>query len=184
MNKYTDKVDSGDHAALKAAAAPGSGKRVNFLSDAWENIAKTHILGVILSFASLCVMFGTFTYGSRHDGLAIAEHLESILLLMITQGWDVGAIVTDNAGNYARARRILALRWPKIVFLFCYAHQINLLVKDVIATSWKIMVSQAHAIVSTLNKSTAKWLPRLRDVMKATYGNTVTLALVQMADTR
>jgi hypothetical protein len=103
---------------------------------------------------------------------------------MIAQGWDVGAIVTDNAGNCARARRILALRWPKIVFLFCYAHQINLLVKDVIATSWKITVSQAHAIVSTLNKSTAKWLPRLRDVMKATYGNTVTLALVQMADTR
>jgi len=76
------------------------------------------------------------------------------------------------------------LRWPKIVFLFCYAHQINLLVKDVIATSWKITISEAHAIVSTLNKSTAKWLPRLRDIMKATYGNTVTLALVQMADTR
>jgi hypothetical protein len=75
----------------------------------------------------------------------------------------------------------LALRWPKIVFMFCYAHQINLLVKDVITTSWQIMVSQAHAIILTLNKSTAKWLPRLRDVMKAMYG--YTLALVQMADT-
>jgi len=182
LNKYANKVDSGDHAALKVAAPPGSGKRVNFLSDAWENIAKTHILGVILSLAGLCVTFGTFTYGSRHDGLAIAEHLESILLLMIAQGWDVGAIVTDNAGNCARARRILALRWPKIVFLFCYAHQINLLVKDVIATRWQITVFQAHAIVSTLNKLTAKWLPRLRNVMKATYGCTVTLALVQMAE--
>jgi hypothetical protein len=101
LNKYTDKVDSGDHAVLKATAPLGSGKRVNFLSDAWENIAKTHILGVILSFASLCVTFGTFTCGSRHDGLAIAEHLESILLLMIAQGWDVGAIVTNNAGNCA-----------------------------------------------------------------------------------
>ncbi len=182
LNKYADKVDSGDHAALKAATPPGSGKRVNFLSNAWENIAKTHILGVILSLAGLCVTFGTFTYGSRHDGLAIAEHLESILLLMIAQGWDVGAIVTDNAGNCARARRILALRWPKIVFLFCYAHQINLLVKDIIATRWQITVFQAHAIVSTLNKLTAKWLPRLRDVMKVTYGCTVTLALVQMAE--
>jgi hypothetical protein len=182
LNKYADKVDSGDHAALKAAAPPGSRKRVNFLSNAWENIAKTHILGVILSLAGLCVTFGTFTYGSRHDGLAIAEHLESILLSMITQGWDVGAVVTDNVDNCAQARRILALRWPKIVFLFCYAHQINLLVKDVIATSWQIMVSQAHAIVSTLNKSIVKWLPRLRNVMKATYG--YTLVFVQMADTR
>jgi hypothetical protein len=56
------------------------------------------------------------------------------------------------------------------------------LVKDVIATSWQITVSQAHAIVSTLNKLTVKWLPRLRDVMKVTYE--YTLALVQMADTR
>jgi len=131
----------------------GSRKRVNFLSEAWENIAKMHILGVILSLAGLCVTFGTFTCGSRHDGLAITEHLESILLSMIAQGWDVGIVFTANAGNCARAQRILAFRWPKIVFLFCYAHQINMLVKDVIATSWQITVSQAHAIVSTLNKS-------------------------------
>ncbi|CAM6074430.1 unnamed protein product [Sphagnum tenellum] len=90
-----------------------------------------HILGVVLSLVGLCVTFGTFTCGSRHDGLAIAEHLEGILLSMIAQGWDVGAIVTANAGNGARARRILALRWPKIVFMLCYAHQINMLVKDV-----------------------------------------------------
>jgi hypothetical protein len=87
LNKYIDKVDSGDHATLKAAAPPGSRKRVNFLSDAWENIAKMHILGVILSLAGLCITFDTFTCGSRHDGLAIAEHLESILLSMIAQGW-------------------------------------------------------------------------------------------------
>ncbi len=96
-------MDSGDHAALKAATPPGSGKRINFLFDTWENIAKTHILGVILSLAGLCVTFSTFTCGSRHDGLAIAEHLESILLSMITQGWDVGAVVTDNTDNCARA---------------------------------------------------------------------------------
>jgi hypothetical protein len=47
---------------------------------------------------------------------------------------------------------------------------------------WQITISQAHAIVSTLYKSTAKWLPCLHDVMKATYG--YTLARVQMADTR
>ncbi len=101
MNKYADKVDSGDHATLKAVPPLGSGKRINFLSDALENIAKMHILGVILSSASLCITFDTFTCGSRHDGLAIAEHLESILLSMITQGWDVGVVITNNANNCA-----------------------------------------------------------------------------------
>jgi hypothetical protein len=60
---------------------------------------------------------------------------------MIAQGWDVGVVVIDNVGNCARTRRILALRWPKIVFLFYYAHQINLLVKNVITTSWRITIS-------------------------------------------
>jgi hypothetical protein len=56
------------------------------------------------------------------------------------------------------------------------------LVKDIIATSWQITVSWVHTIVSTLNKSIAKWLPRLRDVMKVTY--MYTWALVQMANMR
>jgi hypothetical protein len=34
LNKYTDKVDSSDHAVLKATRPPGSGKRINFMSDA------------------------------------------------------------------------------------------------------------------------------------------------------
>ena len=101
---------------------------------------------------------------------------------MIAAGWEVGAIITDNAENCARARRILALRWPKIVFLFCYAHQINLLVKDAVQSSWQITVGKAHDIVTTMNKSTAKWLPRLRDCMMRLYGTT--LALIRMAATR
>ncbi len=34
LNKYAHKVDLGDRVALKVATPPGSGKRVNFLSDA------------------------------------------------------------------------------------------------------------------------------------------------------
>jgi hypothetical protein len=64
LNKYVDKVESGDHAALKAMTPPGLGKRINFLFDTWENIAKTHILGVILLLVGICVTFDTFTCGS------------------------------------------------------------------------------------------------------------------------
>ncbi|ETV90670.1 hypothetical protein H310_14564 [Aphanomyces invadans] len=60
--------------------------------------------------------------------------------------------------------------WPKIIFHFCYAHQINLLVKGTIASTWQITVAQAHDVVSMLNQSTAKWLPRQRDSMKTVYG--------------
>lgn len=33
-------------------------------------------------------------------------------------------IVTDASGECHKARRILALKYPEIVFLDCYAHQV------------------------------------------------------------
>ena len=182
LDNYAEAADTTSQDALKRQQTKQSGKRVNFLSDGWENISKDHILGVILSLAGTCITFGTFACGSRHDGLAIAEQLENVLLAMIACGWNVGAIITDNAGNCARGRRILALRWPKLIFLFCYAHQINLLVKDVVASSWQESVAKTHEAVKTLIKSSAKWLPRLRDVMMEMYG--LTLGIIQMAATR
>eukprot|EP00842_Homolaphlyctis_polyrhiza_P002059 jgi/Hompol1/2854/HPOL_006195-RA len=157
--------------------------RVNILSDGWENTSKDHLLGVVLSLAGATMTYGTFACGSRQDGQAIAEQLENILLDVISSGWVVGAIITDNAGNCARARRILALRWPNLIFLFCFAHQINLLVKDVLnCEDFTDCLKKAHNVVTVFNKSTAKWLPRLREVCMHLYGHS--LALIQMAPTR
>ncbi|RHY28643.1 hypothetical protein DYB32_005806 [Aphanomyces invadans] len=158
--QYADFAGAVCAREMKAACPAGSYKCVNFLSDAWENTAKTHILVVQLALGGLSLTFGAFRCGNRHD-----VQSESILS-MIEDGWNVGAIITDNAGPRDRARRILAVRWPKIVFHFCYAHQMNLLVKDTIASAWQITVAQAHDVVSMLNQSTAKWLSRLRDSMK------------------
>eukprot|EP00644_Phytophthora_capsici_P017236 jgi/Phyca11/122534/e_gw1.48.316.1 len=59
------------------------------------------------------------------------------------QGWEIGSCVTDDAGQCARARRILALRWPNIIFLRCFAHDINNLVKAVLQTVFKVVTKQA-----------------------------------------
>jgi hypothetical protein len=71
---------------------------------------------------------------------------------------NVGSVVTDHAGNCGRARRILGLRWPKMMkmILSCFAHQINLLVIHVINASFKEIAKQAYDIVACFNKSTAK----------------------------
>ena len=34
------------------------------------------------------------------------------------------AVVTDASGECRKARRILSLKYPEIVFLDCYAHQV------------------------------------------------------------
>ena len=94
LNNYACAADASSRDALTAAAPKGSGMRVNFLSDAWENTAKTHILGVILAVLGFCHTFGAFMCGSRHDGIAIAEHLESILLSMIAAD-----LIVDDCGR-------------------------------------------------------------------------------------
>ncbi|OWY99352.1 hypothetical protein PHMEG_00029653 [Phytophthora megakarya] len=65
---------------------------------------------------------------SRHDGLAIAEQMESVMKGMKEKGWNHGAVVTDNAGQCERARGILALPHPRLPYIPCKAHDTNRLV--------------------------------------------------------
>jgi len=44
------------------------------------------------------------------------------------------------------------------------------LVKDIITSGFKSTFEAALDVVKTLNTSTSKWLPRLRDVMERLYG--------------
>lgn len=180
LDNYSTASIADEEALLRNTQKDGL--RVNVLSDGWQSIAKTHLLGVMLSLQGIISTYGTFACGHRHDAIALAEQVEELIVRMGDQGWNIGAIVTDNAGNCARARRILALRWPKVIFLFCFAHQIQLLVKDVIKTSFQVVANQAYAIVKTFNNSSAKWLPRLRELMSKMYGTQ--LALLLMAETR
>lgn len=96
--------------------------------------------------------------------------------------WEVGAIITDNAGQCGRARRILALRWPQIIFMFCFAHDINNLVKAVLKSTFRDVASQAAAAVNCLNSSSSKWLKRARQLMKNFYGRR--LGLRSLCETR
>ncbi|KAI9895414.1 hypothetical protein PsorP6_019015 [Peronosclerospora sorghi] len=119
-----------------------------------------------------------------HDSsgwLAISQYLEGLLLKLFTEGWTVGGLITDNAGQCARARRILARRWPSIVSLFCFAHQDNLLVKDVLARIFGSVDEQATAMINALSHSTSKWLPYLRACMAKVYG--IQLGVYRIADT-
>ena len=39
----------------------------------------------------------------------------------------VVAVVTDASGECRKARKILALKYPDVIFLDCYAHQVRLI---------------------------------------------------------
>ncbi|KAG2939338.1 hypothetical protein PC110_g2487 [Phytophthora cactorum] len=113
---------------------------------------------------------GLFPTDSSHDGFTLARQLETIMIDAEDNGWNIGAVVTDDAGQCSRARRILALRWPNVVFLKCFAHDVNNLVKSILRSSaFRLVTSQAQKAVKTLNTSSAKWLKRAQEMMIQTY---------------
>lgn len=53
-------------------------------------------------------------------------HLEDAIRIIQTEYFAIlVAIVTDASGECHKARRVLALKYPDIVFLDCYAHQVR-----------------------------------------------------------
>ncbi|ETI46982.1 hypothetical protein F443_08712 [Phytophthora nicotianae P1569] len=137
-----------------------TGGRVNFLCDVWQNVARLHLLACHLFLFGVLVQFELLSCDSNHHGIAIAKQMEEAIARALALGWIVRAAITDDAGQCARARRILALRWPNIVFLRCFAHDVNNLVKAVLKTVFKTVTKQAATVTATLNSSSSKWLVR------------------------
>ncbi|OWZ14081.1 hypothetical protein PHMEG_00012491 [Phytophthora megakarya] len=90
------------------------------MSDVWQDISRSHLLGCQLGLFGTMVNYGLYSTKSRRDGLAVAEKMEC------QKGWKLGAVVTDNAGKCKRA--ILALRHPRLSYIPCMAHDTNNLV--------------------------------------------------------
>eukprot|EP00644_Phytophthora_capsici_P004063 jgi/Phyca11/108434/e_gw1.15.565.1 len=112
-----------------------SGGRLNFWSDVWQNVAKMHLLGCMLAIFGTIFTFGLFSTGSRRDGLAIGEQMESVMTDVTAKG---------------------SLRHARIAFIHCFAHDINNLVKSVLNTSFRTVTKQASLTTVTLNSSSSK----------------------------
>ncbi|EEY64968.1 uncharacterized protein PITG_16410 [Phytophthora infestans T30-4] len=80
-------------------------------ADVWQNISRAHLLGCQLVLFGCGMTYALLPTGPRHDAIAIAEQMECMMEKMQNDGWIIGGVVTDNAGQCARARRILSLRF-------------------------------------------------------------------------
>ncbi|KUF95147.1 ALA-interacting subunit 3 [Phytophthora nicotianae] len=172
LNTHADQLIKGESDEVKGLQLR-SGGRANFLSDGWQDVGKRHLLGAHIGLFGSFTTLGLFpTETQRLDGLALASRMEKIMEDAEEDGWEIGGVITDDAGNCGRARRILALRWPKVVFLKCFAHDLNNLVKKILSLECFRKVSkQAHDVVNFLNGSSEKWLPLVQQIMEEVYGS-------------
>jgi hypothetical protein len=178
-----EKCQERDMASLKRMMAD-TGVKANLLSDGWQNVSKVHLFGSQLSLFGEVVVFGVDRVGDRHDGLAIAEQMEQVLLRAKDRGVSVGAAITDDAGQCARARKILGPRWTDVVFVKCFAHDVNNLVKAVLNadTSFKTIAAKAASAVNCIHASSSKWLVRMEKIMQSVYADS--WKFIPLCDTR
>ena len=92
---------------------------------------------------------------------------------------------SDDAGQCARARRILSLRYPYIIWTRCWAHQINLMVKALLkSSSFKEVSEQAIAAAKAINASSSKFSPKLKTMCADMYGNKSPTTILTVGETR
>ncbi len=72
LRNYASAVQTTGEEEMKCKAA-STGGRMNYLSDGWENVTKTHVLGVVIALYGDSFMYGAYPTGTRHDGLAVAS---------------------------------------------------------------------------------------------------------------
>ena len=110
---------------------------------------------------------GNLITDDRHDWVATAEQIGKAWLKTEKDfGITFSDVTTDEAGQCGRAKRILALRYPDMYFGKCYAHQVNLIIKDVFKVLYLDAIDRTRALVTKFNQSTSKWLPRLNNESK------------------
>jgi len=52
----------------------------------------------------------------------------------------LAAIITDNTSSMKKAWKLLAIKYPKVVFFGCVAHSLNLLVGDIMKFPWAVVL--------------------------------------------
>ncbi|EGZ06085.1 hypothetical protein PHYSODRAFT_319699 [Phytophthora sojae] len=108
--------------------------------------------------------------------------MERVMIDMQREGWNIGAVVTDNAGQCGRVRRILNLRWPHITLVICFAHDVNSMVKAAVKSKYATVTKNASDTVNAINASSSKWLVEAQQHMRDAYG--YELYLQQLYETR
>jgi ABC-type Zn uptake system ZnuABC Zn-binding protein ZnuA len=70
----------------------------------------------------------------KQTGENIAADIEKVITQIDHS--KLSAIITDNASSMKKAWKLLAVKYPKVVFLGCIAHSLNLLVGDIMKLPW------------------------------------------------
>ncbi|PCH43941.1 hypothetical protein WOLCODRAFT_39688, partial [Wolfiporia cocos MD-104 SS10] len=126
-----------------------NGKFATGQTDGWKNIAKSSLIGSIVNPWLLNIFNISATVKSAENLLALViseiKYCTEVLHTVIV------AWCTDASGESRKMRRLLQQKFPWIITVDCWAHQINLVVGDY----FKLKSTVSHTMDDALE--VAKW---------------------------
>ena len=96
--------------------------------DGWMKISKDHDDAVLVELMEMSFQFKLEAGGSSHTEVEFARKL--IFWMAEVEGevkCFVCSVCTDNAGQCAKGRRIMAYYMPWIIVFLCFGHQVSFL---------------------------------------------------------
>lgn len=122
--------------------------------DGWTSVKQTHLIGVVVS--SRDSLFSTsYQYsGFSQTGVVSARTIEVVMEDISKRlNTKISNLITDNAANYKKARNLLAARYPNVLMLQCFAHQINLLTQKLLKLCDYEVLEQVRKLIAKIRNS-------------------------------
>ena len=160
---------------------------VTLTCDRWRNVAKQEIFGIVLiNSQGKSIIWDAQDISDEQPYTSnIINKLEALIDMgnIVKHHVKVIAVVTDSASAYAAAWTQLRRKRPEIIWLLCFAYQLNLCIVDILKAFVSLDLCLKHAIkvIESFNHS-PYLLKNLRDrlVEAGKYG----IALEQPCTTR
>ncbi|EXX64454.1 hypothetical protein RirG_133580 [Rhizophagus irregularis DAOM 197198w] len=173
-------VDDADKAMETALKEDQIGIMLTF--DGWVNVKNEQLLGtVLLSYERKPYLWKAVDISSEHENYTtVMDKIEIMLTDLKKKDITVCAIVTDSTPAYAAARRRMRISKRSIVFLPCFAHQINLCVGEIFkeSTEFKTTIDRAIRLATFFKNSNHKFfISRLREQQYETYKKYIAISV-------
>ncbi|KIM35265.1 hypothetical protein M413DRAFT_79560, partial [Hebeloma cylindrosporum] len=141
LDKEVQKVKYGVRQKVEGKLATGQ-------CDGWKNVAKSSIVSSVMTVENMPYLIQTHdvTRDPKTGDHLFKLVLQDIELMEKEYGVEVIAWCTDDGPDGKKMRRLLQAQFPWLITLLCWAHQINLVVGDVLSVRGSVTEDISNAV--------------------------------------
>ena len=130
--KYVDKVKASTEAILKQIVldfVPSFGCAIAL--DGWTNCQKRPLINIMCICPKGLIFLDAIDTSLKEKTIPYLAKVFEKAIARVGGPKNVTAIVIDNASNYKGVGLAISEKYPKITWVPCAAHSLNLLLKDI-----------------------------------------------------